>query len=68
MNKKQIYVVNVKMQFNDETQEIIPFYIEADTMGKAETKTEKWLYSGLSGFKFTEILSIEADHNIWVIE
>lgn len=65
---KEIYVVNAKLKFNDGTQEIIPFHVDSDTMGKAETKLEKWLLEGNSGFKFTEILCIWADHNIWVVE
>lgn len=58
MDKKQIFVVNVKLKFDNNITDIIPFYIEAETQGKAETKLEQWLLSGKSGFKFVSILSM----------
>jgi len=68
MIKKEIYLVNAKLKFKDNTQDIVPFYVEADSEGKAETKLEKWLLEGCSGWKFTEILSIRVKNNIWVIQ
>jgi hypothetical protein len=66
-NVKQIYVVNAKLRFKDNTEDTFQFYADVDTPGKAETKIEKWLLEGNSNLKFTEILSIRADHNIWVV-
>jgi len=67
MQEKDIYIVNAKLRFNDNKEETIPFYVDRDTMGKAEAIVEEWLLSGKSGYYFTKILAIRADHNILLL-
>ena len=67
MQEKQIYIVKAKLRFSDNKEETIPFYVDRDTIGKAEAMVEQWLLEGKSGYYFTDILSIRADHNIYLI-
>lgn len=68
MQEKQIFIVNAKLQFFDNKQETILFYVEADNNKHAESKLEKWLLEGNTNFKFTDILSIWTEKNIFVIQ
>ena len=66
LQQKSIYVVNAKLKFTDGGIEIIQFHVESE-YGNGEKKLKDWLLGGNSSWKFTEILCIWIEKNIWVI-
>lgn len=66
LTEKQMFIINAKLQFIDK-QEIIQFYVEADNHKQAENKLYQWLEGNNSDLKFTNILSVWTEKNIYVI-
>jgi hypothetical protein len=67
LEMKQIFIVNAKLKLANGREESIPFHVEDDNCKQAERKLIEWLENGLSGFKFTEILFVETEKNIYVV-
>jgi len=67
-NKKEIFIINAKLKFINNKEEVIPFYVEANNNKHAEKKLEDYLKKDNSGYNFIEILCIWTKNNIYVIK
>lgn len=68
MKKKEIHIVEAKVEFQDGSIGVISLNVDADgMMHEAEQKAQTWLESGTSGYKIAEVRAVHAVRNAYVI-